>query len=193
VNTTSKPRRGAAPRPGSFSSGTPKIKRPGERVFLGLGSNVGPRRSRLRRAARALADLPGTRVVRASSIYETSPVGPAQADYLNAVVEIATALAPMELLRALKKLERDLGRRPRGRWRPREIDLDILFYGRRRVRAPGLVVPHPRWRERRFVLDPLAEIAPRFRDPLRGGTVARARAKLTAPDQRIKLGSPAIL
>lgn len=158
-----------------------------------MGSNVRPRRSRLRGAARALARLPGTRVVRASSVYETSPVGPAQADYLNAVVEIATGLPPVDLLRELKLLERALGRRPRGRWRPREIDLDVLFYGRRRVHAPGLAVPHPHWRERRFVLEPLAEIAPRFRDPVTGQTVARARAKLTAPDQRIKLASPAIL
>lgn len=164
-----------------------------DRVFLGLGSNVGRRGDRLRRAARAIAGLPGTRVRRASSVYETSPVGPRQADYLNAVLEIATALGPRELLRALKALERRLGRRPRGRWRPREIDLDIVFYGRRRVHAPGLVVPHPRWKERRFVVDPLAEIAPRFRDPETGRTVAAIRAKLTAPDQRIKLVSSVIL
>ena len=164
-----------------------------ERVFLGVGSNVGRRGDRLRRAARAIAALPGTRVRRASSIYETSPVGPRQADYLNAVLEIATNLPPGELLRALKSLERALGRRPRGRWRPREIDIDILFYGCRRVRAPGLTVPHPRWGERRFVLDPLAEIAPRFRDPATGRTVTAVRAKLTAPDQRIKLVSSVIL
>lgn len=164
-----------------------------DRVFLGLGSNMGRRGARLRRAARAIAALPGTRTRRVSSVYETSPVGPRQADYLNAVLEITTALAPGALLRALKKVERVLGRRRRGRWRPREIDIDILFYGRRRVRAPGLIVPHPRWKERRFVLDPLAEIAPRFRDPESGRTVAAIRAKLTAPDQRIKLVSDTIL
>lgn len=157
------------------------------RVFVGLGSNVPPRLLRLRRAVRALAGLPNTRVLRRSSVYVTSPVGPRQANFLNAVVELETALDPRVLLDQLKSTERSLGRLPRGRWRPREIDLDLLFYGKDRTRARRLTLPHPRWRERKFVLDPLAEIAPRFRDPATGRTVQFYRRKLTAPDQRIRL------
>ncbi|MBK8127242.1 MAG: 2-amino-4-hydroxy-6-hydroxymethyldihydropteridine diphosphokinase [Elusimicrobia bacterium] len=120
-----------------------------------MGSNVRPRRSRLRGAARALARLPGTRVVRASSVYETSPVGPAQADYLNAVVEIATGLPPVDLLRELKLLERALGRRPRAAGGPAKSISMFCFTGAA-AHAPVSRCRTPHWRERRFVLEPLA-------------------------------------
>jgi 2-amino-4-hydroxy-6-hydroxymethyldihydropteridine diphosphokinase len=158
-----------------------------ERVFIGLGSNVGRRPVFLRRAVSALKKTPGVRVVRVSPVYETSPVGPRQRCFLNAVLEVRSHEGPEDLLKRLQALERALGRRRRRRWGPREIDLDLLLFGRRRANRPGLTLPHPRWRERKFVLWPLADLAPRFRDPADGSTVAALRRKLTDPDQTIKL------
>ncbi len=116
----------------------------------------------------------GVRVRRESSIYLTEPVGaPGQAHFLNAVAEAETSLMPVQLLHALLKIERELGRRritPHG---PRTIDLDILFYGTSVIRSAELQVPHPRLAERRFVLVPLAEIAPDFRHPVSHHTMAR--------------------
>lgn len=152
----------------------------GERVFVGVGSNVGRRLVFLRRAARALGRIPGVRVLRASPVYETSPVGPRQRDFLNAVLELRSAVGPEELLRRMKEIERALGRRVRRRWGPREIDLDLLFFGSRRSRGV-LDLPHPRWKTRKFVVWPLADLAPSF------AQAARVRQKLTDPDQSIKL------
>lgn len=157
------------------------------RVFIGLGSNVGERLGLLRSAAEALGALPGTRVVRRSPVYETSAVGPRQRDFLNAVVEVRTASAPAALLKALKGIERGLGRRRRKKWGPREIDLDILFYGRRRVRSGALSVPHPRLAERLFVLRPLADLAPGFKHPVSKASVRTLLGRLTAPDQSIRV------
>ena len=151
-----------------------------DRVFVGVGSNVGRRLVFLRRAARALSLIPGVRVLRASPVYETSPVGPRQRDFLNAVLELRSALGPADLLGRMKDIERALGRRVRHRWGPREIDLDLLFFGSRRCRGP-LNLPHPRWKERKFVVWPLADLAPSF------SQAARVRRKLTDPDQSIKL------
>jgi 2-amino-4-hydroxy-6-hydroxymethyldihydropteridine diphosphokinase len=121
-------------------------------------------------------------------VYETSPVGPRQRWFLNAVAELRTALPPTELLSRLKALERRLGRKRRSRrWGPREIDLDLLFYGRRRLRGRGLVVPHARLRERKFVLRPLADLAPAFRDPVTGLTVRTLLRRLTDPAQTVRL------
>ncbi len=152
----------------------------GERVFVGVGSNVGRRLVFLRRAARALGLIPGVRVLRASPVYETSPVGPRQRDFLNAVLELRSAVGPAELLWRMKEIERTLGRRQRKRWGPREIDLDLLFFGQRRSRG-GLQLPHPRWKQRKFVVWPLADLAPGFKG------AALRRQKLTDPDQSIKL------
>lgn len=102
----------------------------------------------------------GISVVRASSIYETDPVGPPQPDFLNAVVEIETKLSPVELLRALKEIESEVGRRPEKQWGPREVDLDILLYGEETVRTDELEIPHPELRRRAFVLVPLLELDP---------------------------------
>lgn len=151
-----------------------------ERVFVGVGSNVGRRLIFLRRAARALDQLPGVKIVRFSPVYETSPVGPRQRDFLNGVLELRSSLGPDELFQHMKRIENELGRRRRGRWGPREIDLDLLFFGDRRSRG-ALTLPHPRWKERKFVVWPLADIASTF------GPVAQVREKLTDPDQSIKL------
>lgn len=134
-------------------------------IYLSLGSNLGDRAANLERAIDALAAA-GVRVLRHSAIYETEPVDfLAQPWFLNCVVEGETSLDPRSLLDALQGIERNLGSQklvPRG---PRLIDLDILFYDQEAVRAPGMEIPHPRLAERRFVLVPLAEIAPEFRHP----------------------------
>ena len=141
------------------------------RVAVAAGSNLGDRRAHLDWAFDALrGHLDGLRV---SSYYETEPVdvpGP-QPPYLNAAAVGETALAPAELLAVLLDLERARGRvRPSPR-APRTLDLDLILYGDLVQSAPGLELPHPRFRERRFVLEPLAELAPEWRDPVTGKTV----------------------
>jgi 2-amino-4-hydroxy-6-hydroxymethyldihydropteridine diphosphokinase len=138
-------------------------------AFIGLGSNLDDPPARIRRALQALGALPGTRLVRWSSLYRNPPVGdPDQPDFVNAVAEIETGLAPRELLDSLLAIERAHGRvrdRPDG---PRTLDLDLLLYGERTVHEPGLTIPHPRMLARAFVLLPLAEIAPEAVVPGRG-------------------------
>ena len=133
-----------------------------ERVFIGLGTNLGDDLERnLRNALAAIGTLPGTEVVRVSSFLTTEPWGATdQPRFLNAVAEIRTQLEPLPLLQALKRLESELGRVPTYRWGPRAIDFDIILYGERVVDIPGLRIPHPRYREREFVMTPLREIAP---------------------------------
>lgn len=158
-----------------------------EIVWLGVGANVGNRAVRLRRAAATLDCPPLIKVRRCSPVYETSPVGPRQRWFLNAVLEVETTMSPRELLVFVKGAERRLGRRRRRRWGPREIDIDIVSYGTRRLRSANLTLPHPRWAERKFVLRPLADLRPRLRVPGATGTVAQLLRKLTAPDQSIRL------
>lgn len=132
-------------------------------VFLALGSNLGDRQRSIEAALRALASLPGTRILASSTLIETDPVGPMpQGRYLNGVLRLETTLPPRALLEAILRVEADLGRdRARSeRWGPRTIDLDILLYGNLELDEPGLTLPHPRIAERRFVLGPLAELAP---------------------------------
>jgi 2-amino-4-hydroxy-6-hydroxymethyldihydropteridine diphosphokinase len=141
-------------------------------IYLSLGSNIGERAENI---ARAIALLPahGVRVVRKSSSYETEPVEfLAQGWFLNCVVEVETDLAPGELMRALLTIERAMGRErvaPKG---PRIIDMDILLFGPLVVREKDLEIPHPRMTERRFVLVPLAEIAPDVVHPVVKKSVA---------------------
>ena len=151
------------------------VPRPGPaRVFLGLGSNLGDRTELLRQARELLAALPGTSISGVSSIYVTAPVGgPEQDDYLNQVVELETSLSPRELLEAVGRIENALGRERLVRWGPRSIDVDILWYHGLSTAEPDLEVPHPRMEERRFVLEPLSELAPDLLLPS-GKTVAEA-------------------
>jgi 2-amino-4-hydroxy-6-hydroxymethyldihydropteridine diphosphokinase len=141
------------------------------RVYLSLGSNLGTREANLRAALDQLAQA-GLHVLRQSSLYETEPQDvPDQPWFLNLVVEAATGLAPETLLGRLQQIEARLGRHrlePKG---PRTIDLDILLYDDLTLSTPALNIPHPRFAERKFVLEPLAEIAPGLRHPATGQTV----------------------
>ena len=140
-------------------------------VYLGLGSNLGDRQAMLREAGAALESR-RLHIRRLSPIYETEPVGVAgQQWFLNRVAEAETDLFPLQLLHWTSRVESKLGRRrvtPNG---PRTIDIDILLFGNAVVRAPSLEIPHPRFRERRFVLAPLADLAPELRDPVTRKTV----------------------
>lgn len=163
------------------------MSRPRVEVYLGLGGNVGDRKKYLRRALDELEKEAEVRVLKRSSLYETSPLGPRQRNFLNQAVRIATSLGPFELLALLKRIEKRLGRKKAVRWGSRAIDLDILTYGRRRISSPSLTVPHPGLGGRRFVLEPLREIAPRLKPAGLGNTVSRLASQLTDPAQRVRL------
>ncbi|AJE02441.1 2-amino-4-hydroxy-6-hydroxymethyldihydropteridine diphosphokinase [Geobacter pickeringii] len=131
-------------------------------VFIALGSNQGERELNLLRGVAEVGKLPGTRITALSGFYDTEPVGPVpQENFLNAVLRVETTLSPRELLAALQGIETAVfGRRREIPWGPRTMDLDILLYGSLLLDGDDLVIPHPRLHERRFVLVPLAEIAP---------------------------------
>jgi 2-amino-4-hydroxy-6-hydroxymethyldihydropteridine diphosphokinase len=181
------------------------------RAYIGLGANLGDAEATLRAAVRALAGLSGVRLVRVSPMYATAPVGVVdQPEFRNAVVALDVEGGPspeagaIDLLIGLKKLERSFGRRRRARWGPRELDLDLLVFGRANIsverppegrsldaafqpegQAKLLEVPHPLARERLFVLAPLADLAPRLVPPGWHETVERARrrrADVEGPD-----------
>jgi 2-amino-4-hydroxy-6-hydroxymethyldihydropteridine diphosphokinase len=139
-------------------------------VFVGIGSNLGDRKAHIRRALELLASEPGIEVEQISQIRETDPVGVVdQPRFLNAAARLTTDLEPRALLDRLLAVEQALGRVRTGvRYGPRTIDLDLLLYGDRVVDEPGLRVPHPRLAERRFVLEPLAELDPALDVPGRG-------------------------
>jgi 2-amino-4-hydroxy-6-hydroxymethyldihydropteridine diphosphokinase len=153
----------------------------GERVYLGLGANLGDRLGQLRQALFALITHPELAVTAVSRLYESQHVGVGeQPDYLNACVALRTWLAPRILLTVLKGTEGRLGRAPDGHGRPRLIDLDILLYGDLVWHDSQLTIPHPALRERAFVLRPLRDIAPDVRLPDSPETVAGACAKISA-------------
>ena len=139
------------------------------RAHVALGSNLGDRRATLERAVELLDSHPGVQVVASSTLRETEPWGPVeQPPFLNGVVAVDTRLDPRALLDVLLGIEETLGRVRAERWGPRTIDLDLLLYGDAVVDEPDLVVPHPRLHERRFVLEPLAELEPEAVVPGRG-------------------------
>jgi 2-amino-4-hydroxy-6-hydroxymethyldihydropteridine diphosphokinase len=138
-------------------------------AFVGLGANLGDPQSQVRRAIAALGELPRTRLLAASSLYRSAPVGVGeQPDFINAVAKVETALPARELLDELVTVEARFGRDRPFPGAPRALDLDLLLYGDRLIDEPGLVVPHPRMHERAFVLLPLAEIAADISVPRRG-------------------------
>lgn len=129
-------------------------------AYVGLGANLGEREATLRNALTALGQCPGTRVLRVSPLYGSAPVDAGGPDYLNAVAEVATTLAPEALLQALQAIEQSAGRERPYRNAPRTLDLDILWFGDQVIDTPDLTVPHPRMAERAFVLRPLADLVP---------------------------------
>jgi 2-amino-4-hydroxy-6-hydroxymethyldihydropteridine diphosphokinase len=135
------------------------------RAYVGVGANLGDREATIEAA---IAALPG--VVAVSTLRETDPVGLVdQPRFLNGAVALETMLSARELLDTLLAIEHRLGRERRERWGPRTIDLDLLLYGDETIAEPGLGVPHPRLHERRFALEPLAELDPDLEIPGRGG------------------------
>ena len=147
------------------------------RAYVGLGANLGEREATLRRAVDLLDTEDGVEVVAVSSLRETEPVGVLdQPRFLNGAVAVDTELSARDLLEVLFGIERTLGRvRDGSRWGPRTVDLDLLVYGDEVVEEAGLRVPHPRLSERRFALEPLAELDPNLAIP-RAGKVSRLLA-----------------
>ena len=156
------------------------------RAYVGLGSNLGDREGLIADAISALGSQPAIEVIQVSSLRETEPWGPVeQPRFLNGAVAVETDLPPRELLEALLDVERRLGRArdDEERWGPRTIDLDLLLYGNLVLDEPGLDVPHPRLHERRFALEPLAELAPDALVPGRGTAAELLRALDTPPQE----------
>jgi 2-amino-4-hydroxy-6-hydroxymethyldihydropteridine diphosphokinase len=149
------------------------------RAYVGLGSNLGDREAMIRLALDDLARLPETTLVRASSLYDTEPVGDAdQPNFLNAVAALDTTLTARQLLWNLQLIEKRLGRVRTQRWGPRTIDLDLLLHGNLIIEEPDLRVPHPELTRRSFVLVPLVEIEPMLVHPESGETLIQHLSRL---------------
>jgi len=160
-----------------------------ERVFVGLGSNMGDKEHNIKQALEILGGVPGVAIYALAPFYRTAPVGYTEQDwFLNTVAEITTELEPLELLVELLDIEDRLGRKRTIRWGPRTVDLDLLLYGQREISEPGLEVPHPRMLERAFVMVPLADLAPDL--VLSGGQKAAEVAGVLRREQEIeRMGS----
>lgn len=156
-------------------------------AYLSLGSNLGDRARNIRKALELLPEA-GVEIRRVSSFYRTEPVDfRPQAWFVNCVAEAATVLMPLQLLTAVKKVERSVGRRPGGPKGPRPIDIDILLYENIVVRSSALTIPHPRLSDRRFVLIPLRELAADARHPVTRHTVEEMLAETLDKSQVVKL------
>src|SRR5579863_7954225 len=157
-------------------------------VYLSLGSNLGDRRANLARAI-DLLDESGVRTLRVSSIFETEPMYlAAQPQFFNQIVEAETTLLPRQLHSTTRRIEKAVGRKPSAPNGPRVIDIDIVLFGKSLVDLPGLAIPHPRMAERRFVLEPLAELVPDLRHPVTRRTVREMLAAVK--DQSVRRAGP---
>lgn len=159
------------------------------RAYIGIGSNLGDRRANHREAGERLGELPDSRIMRASSLYESEPHGNAKTWFVNSVVELQTELLPAELLKRLKNIETIMGRkRVKGkRWGSRIIDLDILLYDQEIVQTRTLKIPHPEMHKRRFVLLPLCELAPHLSHASLGSTISQLLANVDDPKKVVLL------
>jgi len=157
-------------------------------AYIGFGSNLGDRLENCRNAIGALAALPPCSLLKTSSFYETSPVGLVdQPAFINGVVLLETDEDAHWLLRQMLEIEKTFGRIRNLKWGPRSIDLDLLFFDDQIINTPELSVPHPSLHERRFVLEPLNEVAPDFRHPSLGKSVADLRNDLKDGEQRVEV------
>ena len=151
------------------------------KAYVGLGSNLGEREAMIRLALDDLARLPQTTLVRASSLYDTEPVGEGeQPNFLNAVVQLDTELTARQLLWNLMLIEKRLGRVRTQKWGPRTMDLDLLLFGEQVIEEPDLRVPHPELARRSFVLVPLVELDPMLIHPVTGETLVSHLSRLGA-------------
>jgi len=150
-------------------------------VYLSLGSNVGDRQANLEQAIKELGKI-GT-VEKRSALYETEPMEITdQPWFLNMALELETELMPKQFIAAVLDIERSMGRKRTKKKGPRTIDIDVALFGKSIIEMQGLTVPHPAMHERRFVLEPLVEIAPEMIDPVTGLTVAQLLARLNSAD-----------
>ena len=157
-------------------------------AYIGIGSNLGEPVPNCNLAIRAMAADPHTRVIEVSPFYRTEPVGKKdQGWFVNAVAVLETSRSPRELLEFIQAIERGMGRERKEKWGPRVIDLDILFYDDQVVREEGLLIPHPRLQERKFVLAPLNDIAPDLRHPLLNKSTAEILSELPEGEKVILL------
>jgi 2-amino-4-hydroxy-6-hydroxymethyldihydropteridine diphosphokinase len=157
-------------------------------AYIGFGSNLGDRLNNCRNAIGALAALPPCSLLKTSSFYETSPVGLVeQPTFINGVVLLETTEDAHWLMQQMQEIEKTFGRIRTLKWGPRSIDLDLLFFDDQIINTPELSVPHPSLHERRFVLEPLNEVAPDFRHPSLGKSVADLRNDLKEGDQRVEV------
>lgn len=154
-------------------------------AYIALGSNLGDRELNLLRAVAEIGRLPSAKVTGLSPFYETSPVGVTdQPFFCNAVLRLATGQPPLELLHGLQRIENEVFRRSRDRhWGPRTMDLDLLLYGDCVMESAELTLPHPRLAERRFVLQPLCDLAPQLAHPLLGRSMAQLLASLQSAEK----------
>ncbi|HEY8515202.1 MAG TPA: 2-amino-4-hydroxy-6-hydroxymethyldihydropteridine diphosphokinase [Candidatus Binatia bacterium] len=161
------------------------------RAFIGVGSNLGDRKANIAEALDRVGKLPGCRIVRMSSLYESEPHGDAKTWFVNAAFELETEFSAAELLKRLKAIEQAMGRkRVKGKkWGSRVIDLDILFFDNETVSTRTLKIPHPELPGRKFVLLPLAEVAPQHTHPELGQTVSQLLAT-TKDTKRVVLLPP---
>jgi 2-amino-4-hydroxy-6-hydroxymethyldihydropteridine diphosphokinase len=139
----------------------------GTSAYIGIGSNIGDKISNCRCAIEKMGRLPGCKITACSSVFKTEPEGVSEQDwFMNCVLQLTTTLSPFQLIQALLSIEYAMGRRRRRRWEARIIDLDILLFGQEVIRSRDLVIPHPLMHKRKFVLEPLAQLAPELIHPV---------------------------
>ncbi len=164
-----------------LDSEKPAITKPAKSA-IALGSNLGDSYAILEAAIQTLAQASGITLQAQSSWYKTAPIGPPQPDYLNGCALLQVQLTPQELLEVVLRIEKQFGRVRRERWGPRTLDIDLLLFDDLIIETPNLQIPHPRMRERAFVLIPLAEIAPDWLDPVSGLAIAQLVKRLDCSD-----------
>jgi len=157
------------------------------RAYIGIGSNLGNKKENFLETLDRVAKLPGTKITKESSLYESEPLGDSRQWYVNGTIEIETELGPEQLLKRLKNIERQMGRKKvRKRWGARIIDLDILLYDDLKLNKRSLKIPHPEMQNRKFVLIPLSEIAPQVVHPALDSTISELLLKVK-DDKRVSL------